>query len=99
MNNPELQRPECVGNLDTVFPLGEEGIRTSPPKCMKCPLVKSCIQTAMKGPQGLKLQEARIDQAYEYGLIGTLERWSKKKLIHQQIEALTARTGSKKKAE
>ncbi len=99
MNDPELQHPECFGNLDIVFPSGEEGIRTTPPKCMKCPLVKSCIQTAMRGPQGLRLQEERLDQAYAYGLIGTLERWSKKKLLRQQIEAMTSKTASKKKAE
>ncbi len=83
--------PECFGDLDTVFPVGEEGIRTSPPECMKCPHAKSCLQAAIRSPEGLKLQEEKVDQAYEYGLIGKIERWSKKKLIRQEIEALTSR--------
>jgi len=98
MSSPENEYPECFGQLETVFPVGEEGIRTTPPECMKCPHVKSCIQTAMRGPEGLKLEEARIDRAYEYGLIGKLERWSKKKLIRQQIQALTTKAGSGKEA-
>ncbi|MBW2171902.1 MAG: hypothetical protein JRF69_07975 [Deltaproteobacteria bacterium] len=40
---------------------------------------------------GLKVQEEKIDQAHEYGLIGKIERWSKKKLIRQEIEALTSK--------
>ncbi len=83
--------PECFGDLDTVFPVGEEGIRTSPPECMKCPHAKSCLQAAIRSPEGLKLQEEKVDQAYEYGLIGKIERWSKKKLIRQEIEALTSK--------
>jgi len=98
MSSPENEYPECFGQLGTVFPMGDEGIRTTPPECMKCPHVKSCIQTAMRGPDGLKLEEARIDRAYEYGLIGKLERWSKKKLIRQEIETLTTKAGSRKKA-
>ncbi|MDY6954797.1 MAG: hypothetical protein SWE60_25120 [Thermodesulfobacteriota bacterium] len=98
MSSPENEHPECFGELETVFPMGEEGIRTTPPACMKCPRVKSCIQTAMRGPEGLKLEEARIDRAYEYGLIGKLERWSRKKLIRQEIEALTTKAGAGKKA-
>ena len=98
MSIKDNERPSCFGELETVFPMGDEGIRTTPPECMKCPHVKLCIQTAMRGPEGLKLEEARIDRAYEYGLIGKLERWSKKKLIRQEIETLTTKAGSKKKA-
>ena len=87
----ETARPGCFGQLDTVFPVGDEGIRTSPPECMKCPHAKACLQTAMCGPEGLKLQEERVDQAYQYGLIGKLERWSRKNLIRQQIEAVASK--------
>jgi hypothetical protein len=87
--------PECFGRLEQVFPVGEEGLRTSPPECMKCPHAKSCLQTAMAGPEGLKLQEEKVDQAYDYGLIGKIERWSRKKLIRQEIDALTSKKQSK----
>jgi hypothetical protein len=82
---------DCFGQLEKVFPVGEEGLRMSPPECMKCPHAKSCLQAAMAGPDGLKLQEEKVDQAYEYGLIGKIERWSRKKLIRQEIDALATK--------
>jgi hypothetical protein len=90
-------QPECFGQLEIVFPMGEEGIRTTPPKCMKCSLVKSCIQAAMRSAEGLRLEEERVDRAYEYGLIGRLDCWSKKKLIHQKMEALASKGKSEGK--
>ncbi|NVM22678.1 MAG: hypothetical protein HWN68_12975 [Desulfobacterales bacterium] len=91
MVDKETHPPECFGQLDTVFPMGEEGVRTSPPECMKCRFAKSCLQAAMRSPEGLKLQEERVDNAYEYGLIGKLDRWSRKKLIRQEIRALKSK--------
>ncbi|MBW2018769.1 MAG: hypothetical protein JRI65_01975 [Deltaproteobacteria bacterium] len=49
----------------------------------------------MRSPEGLKLQEQKVDQAYEYGLIGKLDRWSRKKLIRQEIKALASKRKSK----
>ena len=77
---------QCFGDLEKVFPMGEDGFRISPPECMECPMVKPCIQAAMRGAEGLKEEEKRIDRAYRCGLIGTFERWSKKKLIRKKIE-------------
>ncbi len=87
--------PDCFGQLDKVFPVGEEGLRTSPPECMKCPHAKSCLQAAMGGLEGLKLQEEKVDHTYEYGLIGKIERWSRKKLIRQQMESIATKKRSK----
>jgi hypothetical protein len=97
MPDNDHERPDCFGELDTVFPAGDGGIRTTPPECMKCPQVKACIQTAMLGQKGLELEEERVDRAYEYGLIGVMERWSRKKSIRKKMEALASRAGSKKK--
>lgn len=97
MVDGKADRPECFAQLDVVFPIGEEGIRTTPSECMQCSLVKSCIQAAMGSADGLRLEEERVDRAYEYGLIGRLECWSKKKLIHQKIEALTSKGKSEGK--
>jgi hypothetical protein len=90
---------DCFGKLEKVFPEGEDGFRTSPQECMKCPMAKPCIQAAMKGSEGLQFEEKRIDRAYESGLIGTVERWSKKKLIRQKIEELSKKAKQKQKAE
>jgi hypothetical protein len=64
---------------------------------MKCSLLKSCIQAAMRSTEGLKMEEERVDRAYEYGLIGRLECWSKKKLIHHKIEALMSKGRSQER--
>ena len=53
---------------------------------MQCTQAKSCLQAALRSSEGLKLQEEKLDRAYECGLIGKVERWSKKKLIRQQID-------------
>ena len=91
MTDSEKKLPECFGRLDIVFPVDEEGFRTSPPECMRCSHAKACLQAALASAEGLRLKEEKVDQAYNYGLIGKLERWSKKKLIRQEIEALTSK--------
>jgi hypothetical protein len=53
------------------------------------------LQAALRSSEGLRLQEEKVDRAYEYGLIGKVERWSQKKLIRQQIDALTSKKKSK----
>ena len=88
---------DCFGRLEKVFPMGEDGLRTSPPECMKCPMAKPCLQAAMRQLEGLEMQEKRIDEAYERGMMGTLERWSKKKLIRQQIDEQKKKAGQSKK--
>ena len=96
MTDIEKDPPECFGQLDTVFPVAEEGLRASPPECMRCPHARSCLQAAMRSPEGLRLKEEKVDQAYRFGLIGKLERWSKKKLIQQEIEALRSKPRAKR---
>jgi len=77
---------DCFGQLEKVFPMGDDGLRSSPPECIKCPMAKPCLQAAMKGLAGLKFEEERIDRAYESGMIGRLERWSQKKFIRKQMD-------------
>lgn len=96
MTDPETDLPECFGELETVFPVGEGGLRTSPPECMRCPHARFCLQTAIRGPEGLKLQEEKIDQAYRFGLIGKLERWSRKKLLRQEMASMASKRKEKR---
>jgi hypothetical protein len=35
----------------------------------------------LKGKAGLKVQEEHVDRSYDSGMIGFVERWSKKKAI------------------
>jgi len=40
----------------------------------------------MEESGGLKVREELIDRAYESGMIGFLERWSKKKDLRRRIK-------------
>ena len=76
--------PDCIGCLETVFPLGEDGLRNTPEKCLACCHKTECLRMAIQGRDGLKVREEQIDRAYKSGMIGFFERWSKKKAIDRQ---------------
>ena len=78
------KRPECFGQLDTVFPMGEDGLRRSPETCLKCLHKTDCLRTGLKGKSGLKVHEEHVDRSYNSGMIGFAERWSKKKDIDRR---------------
>ena len=76
--------PQCFAKLDTVFPMGKDGLRATPDTCLVCPHKTDCLRKAIQGKDGLKVREERIDRAYHSGMIGFFERWSKKKAISRQ---------------
>jgi len=71
--------PNCFGDLDAVFPQGEDGLRHSPETCLACPHKTKCLRAAMQGGQGIQVREEKVDRAYESGMMGFFERWTKKK--------------------
>ncbi len=79
-------RPYCFGKMDTVFPMGQDGLRHSPESCMVCFCKTDCMRTALHGSGGVKVQEEKVDRAYESGMMGFLERWSKKKTLHRNMK-------------
>ena len=83
------ERPACFGILDNVFPNGGNGMRVTPESCFPCYFKTDCLKKAAEGNDGLKIQEEKIDRAYESGMIGFLERWSRKKFIQQRIKDKT----------
>jgi hypothetical protein len=84
-NSPKKNiRPECFGQLDTVFPMGEDGLRHSPEACLECPHKTDCLRAGLKGDAGLKVHAEHIDRSYESGMIGFASRWSKKKTIERR---------------
>ena len=78
--------PHCFGVLDSVFPKKESGLRVSPESCIPCSHKTECLKSAMQGPGGLKVKDEFVDRAYESGMIGFLERWSKKKDINRKLK-------------
>ena len=79
-------KPDCFGDLDTVFPMGKEGLRRSPDACVQCVHKTECLTTAMKNESGLRFQEEMVDRAYRLKKITLFERWSRKKFLSGQRE-------------
>ncbi|MGE0086233.1 MAG: hypothetical protein AB7S75_17635 [Desulfococcaceae bacterium] len=80
------ERPYCFGKMDMVFPMGQDGLRHSPESCMVCFCKTDCMRTALQGAEGVKVQEEKVDRAYESGMMGFLERWSRKKTLHRNMK-------------
>ena len=73
--------PPCYGDLEAVFPIGEEGLRHSPESCMPCCYKTECLRQAMTRKDGIKVREEMVDRAYASGALGFFERWSRKKAL------------------
>ena len=83
MTHKENKPPDCFANLEIVFPMGKDGLRNTPQKCLACRHKTACLRSAVQGRDGLKVREEQIDRAYGSGMIGFFERWSKKKTIER----------------
>jgi hypothetical protein len=79
MNQEKRNYLSCFGDLESVFPVALDGLRHTPEPCMLCPDKTICLKAAMEGTDGLKVREETLSRAYESGMIGFLERWSRKK--------------------
>lgn len=73
--------PPCYGDLDSVFPMGAEGLRQSPESCMPCCYKTECLRKAMSERGGVTVREEMVDRAYASGMVGFFERWSRKKAL------------------
>jgi len=73
------ESPECFGELNMVFPKGDDDLRHTPESCMPCPVKTGCLRAAMAGLDGLRVREEFTDKAYQSGRIGFMERWLRKK--------------------
>lgn len=88
--------PPCFGDLEIVFPKGEEGLRQTPESCMICCYKTSCLRKAMAEKGGITVRQEMVDRAYASGMVGFFERWSRKKALDAQK---TNRKQSRKKSE
>ncbi len=85
------QDPRCFGDLKTVFPLGPDGLRLSPETCLKCDRKTRCLRSALAQKEGLRMRAAIVDRAYDSGMIGFFQRWSRKKIIHHRLKKTDAK--------
>lgn len=77
--------PACFGDLETVFPKGEDGLRISSEVCRSCEHKTACLRSAMEGTEGAKVREEIVDRAYKAGAMSFFERWSMKKRLHRRL--------------
>ncbi len=74
-----MQEKGCFGILQRVFPMGTEGLREVSSGCLECFWRVSCLRAALSTPEGLRMRLEMVDRAASKGMMGRLERWSKKK--------------------
>jgi hypothetical protein len=80
--------PPCFGELEKVFPMGENGLRQTPKSCFfHCPVKTRCLKQAMASKDGAKVEEELIDRSEQAGIMGFFERWSRKKQVHRRLQA------------
>jgi len=85
MDDKTEAKPQCFGDLETVFPMTDKGLRETPDNCMYlCPWKTACLRAAMAGNQGKKVKEELVERSEKAGMIGFFERWSRKKQIHKE---------------
>lgn len=85
MTGSNDKKPDCYGVLDIVFPVDpDDGLRQTPAGCFDCRRKTECLKTALAGKDGLKAEDERVDRAFDSGMIGFFERWSRKKVIHKK---------------
>ena len=84
MSQPTDKPPDCFGNLEIVFPLGDDGLRHTPAPCFPCPFKTECLRNGLKSDAGLKVREEKLNRSYHSGMIGFMERWSQKKAIERR---------------
>ena len=89
MTNGNPQWPPCFGSLDTVFPMGADGLRCTPDGCMACDCKTECLRAAMGCISGITVREEMVDRAYVSGRMGFWERWSKRKAFDRQKNRMT----------
>lgn len=78
--------PACFGDIEKVFPMGEDGLRKSPDSCMLCSVKTECLRTAMSGRGGVEVRGEKLDRSYKSGNVGFLERWSRKKHLSRELD-------------
>lgn len=73
-------QPECFGVLETVFPLGGDGLREISAQCWDCVHRVDCLRDAVsKGEQAEVIQEEVASRSDGDGLGGFVRRWSRLK--------------------
>lgn len=78
------QTAECFGRIETVFPMGPDGLRQTPPECFNCGAKTDCLRAALNDEQGVVVHEERLARAYDAGTVGFFQRWAQHKTLQRR---------------
>jgi len=81
-----MDKKECFGILEQVFPLKESGLRETPSECFECPDRVLCLRNAISTEEGIGMMAEKIDQTPAKGFRERLKRWSERKELSRQME-------------
>ena len=91
MVHHKARKKDCFGLLDTVFPIGKEGLREIDPACFHCQDRKPCLQAALTTTKGLVFRSEVLDRTAATGLVGRLKRWSDRKALSRLVKQKEAK--------
>ena len=80
-----MEKRECYGILNRVFPVGPGGLREVVPACFECPLRVECLRAALKTEEGLEMRSEKLEGNEPGSFVGRLKRWSEKKALNRRI--------------
>jgi hypothetical protein len=81
-----MNKKDCFGVLNTVFPLGDKGLREIPPSCFQCPERTPCLRAALCTREGLEMKSEILERAAAKGMVSRFQRWSQKKQLHRRMK-------------
>ena len=81
-----MEKKECFGMLNRVFPVSDRGYREVTPECFQCPERVSCLKQALTTKEGIEMRAQILDQAPVHGFMGRIKRWSQKKELSRLAE-------------
>ncbi|MFC1821208.1 hypothetical protein ACFL9T_00750 [Thermodesulfobacteriota bacterium] len=81
-----MKKEDCFGHLENVFPVGESGLREVVSRCFECKEKTACLKAALSTGEGLAMKSDLVDRAADRGLIGRLQRWSRRKTLYRLME-------------
>lgn len=81
-----MDRKECYGVLDKVFPEGTDGLRQVPQHCFNCPEHTECLKAALASREGAAFRMELLNRRRPMGLVDRIKRWSERKALSRLLE-------------
>ena len=81
-----MEKRDCFGLLNRVFPVSDRGYREVVPECFQCPERVACLKQALDTEEGIEMRVQILDQAPVHGVMERIKRWSRKKELTRLAE-------------